>query len=122
MAKLRNLRPRIGTLAPRFGSSSPTTERERSAQRNACNEHRTWAKSYRWKQLREKVLLRDRYTCQMCGCIHIGKGTAVVDHLRPHRGDAGLFWDETNLQVLCKSPCHDSVKQAEEASMHAGVW
>ena len=30
----------------------------------------------------------------------------VVDHIRPHRGDPVLFWDEKNWQSLCKS-CHD---------------
>ena len=30
----------------------------------------------------------------------------VVDHIRPHRGDPVLFWDEKNWQSLCK-PCHD---------------
>jgi 5-methylcytosine-specific restriction protein A len=41
-------------------------------------------------------------------------GAAVVDHIRPHRGDAVLFWDETNWQPLCR-PCHDqSKKQAED--------
>lgn len=37
----------------------------------------------------------------------------VVDHVKPHRGDAVLFWDTTNLQSLCKL-CHDSVKQRME--------
>ena len=27
-------------------------------------------------------------------------------HIRPHRGDPVLFWDEKNWQSLCK-PCHD---------------
>ena len=38
----------------------------------------------------------------------------VVDHIRPHRGDVELFWDRSNWQPLCK-PCHDRVKQSEEA-------
>ena len=38
-----------------------------------------------------------------------------VDHIVPHKGDMKLFWDQTNWQSLCK-PCHDSVKQAEEAA------
>lgn len=37
----------------------------------------------------------------------------VVDHIVPHRGNAVLFWDETNWQSLCKG-CHDSAKQSEE--------
>lgn len=38
----------------------------------------------------------------------------VVDHVIPHKGDLGLFWDLTNWQPLCKL-CHDSVKQAQES-------
>jgi 5-methylcytosine-specific restriction protein A len=47
----------------------------------------------------------------------------LCDHIEPHRGDDRLFWDENNLQTLCKG-CHDEVKQAEEqASLHTrGVW
>lgn len=35
-----------------------------------------------------------------------------VDHIIPHRGDTALFWDENNLQTLCKS-CH-SAKTSHE--------
>ena len=37
----------------------------------------------------------------------------VVDHRIPHKGDEGLFWDESNWQSMCK-PHHDSTKQAIE--------
>ena len=37
----------------------------------------------------------------------------VADHIRPHRGDLGLFLSSDNLQSLCKA-CHDSHKQAQE--------
>jgi 5-methylcytosine-specific restriction enzyme A len=37
----------------------------------------------------------------------------VVDHIEPHRGDTGRFWDKANHQPLCK-PCHDGAKQSEE--------
>ena len=40
-------------------------------------------------------------------CFDEGKATPAyaVDHIRPHRGDAALFWDRANLQSLCRS-CH----------------
>lgn len=41
----------------------------------------------------------------------------VVDHIQPHRGDLGLFWDSDNWQALCKQ-CHDAHKQAQE---HTGL-
>lgn len=42
-------------------------------------------------------------------CSRQGRITAagVVDHILPHRGDAGLFWDEGNWQSLCKR-CHNA--------------
>ena len=33
----------------------------------------------------------------------------TVDHIKPHRGDAELFWDRDNLQSLCHS-CHSKHK------------
>ena len=37
----------------------------------------------------------------------------VVDHIVPHRGDYGLFWDYRNHQVLCKS-CHSRKTVTED--------
>lgn len=87
-------------------------------------------KTKRWKDLRIEVLVRDAYTCQWPGCGRIlgGKYPAdespVVDHRRPHRGDERLFWDRSNLQSLCKSPCHDRHKQSleQETRHQVGVW
>jgi len=41
----------------------------------------------------------------------------IVDHIRPHRGDLGLFWDSNNWQSLCWT-CHSSTKQRSEKSGH----
>lgn len=90
-------------------------------------EHRPpWHKLYstkRWQDLRLKVFLRDLFICRMCGRIEGNSALLVCDHIRPHRGDQRLFWDEANLQTLCKS-CHDDVKRNEEqATRHQqGVW
>lgn len=84
-----------------------------------------WYKTSRWQDLRQRVFLRDMFTCQMPGCGRIvtRKSELVCDHIRPHRGDARLFWDAKNLQTLCRS-CHDGDKQREEQkSIHQrGVW
>lgn len=92
-------------------------------------EHRApwhaWYKTARWSALRLKVFLRDRYTCQMpaCGRLEGNTSLLVCDHIKPHRGSASLFWDEANLQTLCK-PCHDEVKRREEFATQSqrGVW
>lgn len=39
----------------------------------------------------------------------------VVDHIEPHRGRVESFFDEGNLQSLCRT-CHDSHKQRLEKS------
>ncbi|WP_436096656.1 HNH endonuclease [Bosea sp. LjRoot237] len=37
----------------------------------------------------------------------------TVDHVKPHKGDEALFWDQDNLQSLCAA-CHNRHKQREE--------
>jgi 5-methylcytosine-specific restriction protein A len=81
---------------------------------------RAWYKTARWLRLRSQVFLRDLYTCRLCRQV---TASAICDHIKPHRGDDRLFFDEANLQTLCKQ-CHDSIKQADEQqSLHQrGVW
>ncbi len=82
-----------------------------------------WYKSVRWQRLRLAVFERDLFTCQRCAALNGDTSQLVCDHRTPHRGDERLFWDDTNLQTLCK-PCHDGAKQREEqVSLHQrGVW
>jgi 5-methylcytosine-specific restriction protein A len=84
---------------------------------------RRWYQTARWKALRLAVFLRDLYQCRRCGQLEGDTALLVCDHIIPHRGDERLFWDEANLQTLCK-PCHDRDKQREEqATLHQrGVW
>ena len=37
-----------------------------------------------------------------CRC---GSRARLVDHVKPHRGSAVLFWDVTNWRAMCRS-CH----------------
>lgn len=65
----------------------------------------------RWKKLRQVILARDNYQCQMCAK-HLtgGQGTrdaAIVDHLEPAKYRPELFFDEANLRAVCKY-CHDT--------------
>lgn len=70
-----------------------------------------------WKHLREQALLRDGFQCQRCGCLlkrgRTNPQSAVVHHLKPHKGDHDLFFDLDNLASLCKS-CHDGPTQSAE--------
>lgn len=131
MTRLRTLRD----PGRKLGHGSRFLERTRahvSRQRDAGLEYRAWYKTARWQRLRWSVLVRDDFTCARCGYEHplarearefkaIGRedlirGAApdlVADHRQPHRGDEALFWDDRNLQCLCKT-CHDRDKQRDE--------
>jgi 5-methylcytosine-specific restriction enzyme A len=68
----------------------------------------------RWYRLRHWQLSRE----PLCAdCAKRGKTAParIVDHIRAHRGNEDLFFDERNLQSLCK-PCHDGAKQQLEKS------
>ena len=58
-----------------------------------------------WQKARARYLKAHPLCVQ---CLKEGQAVTatVVDHIRPHRGDPVLFWDEKNWQSLCK-PCHD---------------
>jgi 5-methylcytosine-specific restriction enzyme A len=66
----------------------------------------------RWQKYREKFLARHPL-CRFCKEAGRLTRATVVDHIRPHRGDSGLFWDKANHQALCKA-CHDGAKQSQE--------
>lgn len=118
MGRLRQLPPRLKTLAPRLAPAPPQTEADRSRQRDATQVWRAWYKTARWQRLRWAVLVRDAFTCRMCGRIDGRTSQLVADHVAPHRGSEALFWDDANLQCLCKA-CHDKTKQSQE---RAGRW
>lgn len=117
MGKLKALGSRLAPLKPGLGSLPPV-ERTVDAQRSIYAPWREWYNTTRWRALRLVIFARDLFTCQWPGCGRIEGNTSklVADHVRPHRGDARLFWDEGNLQTLCK-PCHDSKKQRAERAL-----
>jgi 5-methylcytosine-specific restriction enzyme A len=114
VARLRQARP-VCVVVSTARVAVPVDRRERDRVRDA-QAWRGWYKTARWRALRLTVLVRDLFTCGMCGTRCSGKGQAVADHRRPHRGDQALFWDADNLWCLCAT-CHSSVKQREENLM-----
>ncbi|MBD8677940.1 HNH endonuclease [Sphingomonas sp. CFBP 13720] len=110
LGKLTGLKPRLQTLPSRL--SVPATRQERDHDRDQQG-WRRWYKTARWQTLRWSVLVRDLFTCQRCQIIMSDTSQLVADHTKAHRGDEALFWDDRNLQCLCKR-CHDSDKQREE--------
>lgn len=108
--------PRLSITVHLHGSNSycgqaqiafpmPRTQRSSEAERYNRLYH-----TQRWLDLRQAILVRDRYTCADCKKLIIGKGEAHVDHEVPHKGDLAKFWDPSNLRVLCRR-CHAGAKQ-----------
>jgi 5-methylcytosine-specific restriction protein A len=103
--KLKSLRPRVQTLAPKVRTTA-TSWRGGTTGANARGY------TYRWQQARKRHL--DLHPlCVMCEADGRVALATVVDHREPHRGDLVLFWNPDNWQALCKR-CHDSCKQSQE--------
>ena len=68
----------------------------------------------RWLKLREEVLKRDMYTCQLCGAVGDVAGKLVCDHVRGHPPDETeeMFWAGP-FQCVCYT-CHNTVRAKED--------
>lgn len=91
----------------------PAHRKELSREYNKSN--RPYQKFYnttRWQRLRKRFLLEHPLCVE---CERLGRITpaTVVDHIKPHEGNPEMFWDEDNVQSLCK-PCHDSKTARED--------
>lgn len=127
MARLTNLPPRLSAVPGAVGySDRKTAERQRDKARRAAANLRGLYNTKRWRDpvtgLRAKVIARDGGACCMCSTFLIGKApapnSAVVDHITKPEGNLMLFWDEANLQAVCKG-CHDGEKQRLEKAAEA---
>ena len=67
---------------------------------NALRSNEEFYRTKRWRTLRAKIIKEQKH-CQCCGT----KDNLTVDHIIDPRGDEQLFFDESNLQVLCEA-CH----------------
>jgi 5-methylcytosine-specific restriction protein A len=65
-----------------------------------------------WRETRARQLAKNPYCVY---CLLVGKNVRATfaDHVKPHRGNAELFFDENNLQSLC-TICHNAAKQRED--------
>lgn len=113
MGKLRQLPSLLHRVAPRLDYLAPQTRADQSRERDQRLSWRRWYKTARWQALRWSVLVRDLFTCQMCGRVEADTSQLVGDHKTAHRGNPVLFWDSENVQCLCKA-CHDGAKQRAE--------
>ena len=79
-------------------------DRERGSA-SARGYDRNWQKA-------SKRFLREHPLCAECERQGEITAAALVDHIIPHRGDQGLFWDEANWQALCGR--HHDLKTSRE--------
>ena len=63
-----------------------------------------------WAARRQRILIRDAYTCRRCDEVVAGKA-AHVDHVVPLE-DGGTD-DDSNLQTLCAA-CHGAKTRGEQ--------
>jgi len=114
--------PTVGGRTPTMQPGSWRTSAQTSGQRGY---------DYRWQKARAKYLRLHPY-CVYClrdarieatgladvivecaeRALPVPYGN-VVDHIVAHRGDHGLFWDESNWQTLCQTH-HSRDKQRQE--------
>lgn len=80
----------------------------------AMSKHKHLYNSARWKRMRARQLEAEPL-CRMHSALGQLVAASVADHIKAHRGDVELFFDNSNLQSLCKQ-CHDAHKQAQEHS------
>lgn len=77
---------------------------ERKKQQRKNKESNKWYYRKSWKTIRLNYLQQNPF-CEEC----LKEGNHVqaieVDHVHPHQGNPELFYDQNNLQSLCKS-CH----------------
>jgi len=93
MNKIASIKPRIAKLDLRRGAPA-AVERIRG---------------YELTKIRERILLRDGYSCRICG--RVSATELVVDHIVPlHLGGAE---SDENRQALC-SDCHAKKSEQEE--------
>jgi 5-methylcytosine-specific restriction protein A len=72
---------------------------------------------YDWTwQKAAKAYLDEHPLCVHCLAEEKTTVARVVDHVIPHRGDEGLFWDQGNWQALC-IPHHNKKSAIERASL-----
>jgi 5-methylcytosine-specific restriction protein A len=71
----------------------------------------------RWLRA-SKLFLAEHPLCVQCEREGKSEGAYCVDHIIPHRGDVGLFWDSDNWQPLCRR--HHNQKSRKEMNRGQG--
>lgn len=107
---------RGGGYCPKHQTSSNHIKRDLQGERKISAGYHHLYFTKRWKQLRAKQLIIEPF-CRECAKRGIRTRATDVDHIKPHRGNKRIFFDDTNLQSLCHS-CHSrkTIAERSEAS------
>ena len=100
---------------PAWWKPREVSERERRAKTDAKRKDspsRAWYQTPRWRTER-KAFLRERPFCTECQRLGRLIPANVVDHIKPHRGDETLFWNQSNWQPMCAT-CHNAKTARED--------
>jgi 5-methylcytosine-specific restriction endonuclease McrA len=123
MARLKTIKPRLATLAPRIGRAIGD-EQTRLREREKVQPWRQWYHSAEWQRLRRQAFVRDGYVCQRSGVLCIGKGNdpdaPIANHRIPHKGDRKLFFDLDNIETVSKEVHDGLIHREEKAGYLAG--
>lgn len=98
---LKSTMPTLGTKLRTLETKAGATERPRGEA---------------WQNTRARIARRDGYVCAKCGRAWL-PSRDHVDHRIPL--EQGGSNDDSNLQLLCDTPCH-AEKTAAEAAARAG--
>ena len=93
----------------------PKRERDSQYERERGTAHQR-GYGVQWRKAR-LAYLRAHPWCVMCEQEGRLRPAKVVDHIVPHKGDYGKFWDSSNWQSLCTF--HHNQKTASE---DMGAW
>ena len=108
--KFGTLKPSVGMLSEsRPGVGTLKGQKARGSQR---------VQGKAGQRQRERILKRDKFTCRACGRIGL-PDELHVDHIVPlFKG--GSAKAESNLQLLCITPCHEAKTARERSEVASG--
>lgn len=111
-------RPGCGRVSEdRFCAAHAKEYRQASDAKRGTSSQRGYGS--RWRKAREGFL-KSNPLCVRCGAKGLTVAASVVDHIVPHKGDKGLFWQRSNWQALCKQ-CHDRKTATEDGAFGRAV-
>lgn len=91
------------------GTPLPKSKREAKAtwdQSPRSPKSDEFLRTYQWRQLRMRVLLKRGARCECCGATPEHGVKMNVDHIKPRLKYPALALEESNLQVLCDECNH----------------